>query len=159
MQLFENFAFYFEQKGDEAECRNAQFSLYFSLLIFIAYCVITVLIGFGKSQDDGNIQIVLHFLYMVQQLSFFLRYKPLSNTKEIDLYISASGVQLMTFVCLVMTPAFPFKYFAFPVAFTYSVGFWGVYFQALTNDIRWHEASIKYFTYALPSVFIAYVHQ
>ena len=23
MQLFENFAFYFEQKGDEAECRNA----------------------------------------------------------------------------------------------------------------------------------------
>ena len=86
MQLFESIALYFDHRGNEAECRNALFSLYFSLAIFIVYCIITVLIGFGKNQDDGNIQIILQILYMAQQISFFVRYKPLSNAKELELY-------------------------------------------------------------------------
>jgi len=45
---------------------------------------------------------------MMQQVQFAVRYSPITKPKEMDPYLNASGLQLLTFVCLVMTPNFPF---------------------------------------------------
>ena len=139
--------------------KNSQFSLYLSLFILIAYVIVTLLIKLGKNQTDSNIQIILYFLYMMQQVQFAVRYQPMTKPKEMDSYLNASGLQLLTFVCLVMTPNFPFAQFIFPVTTIYSVGYWGMFVKGKQSDILLQEALLKFVTYALVSVFVAYAHQ
>ena len=74
-------------------------------------------------------------------------------------YLSASGMQLLTFVCLIMAPSFPLRDFMIPVTFVFGIGFWGVYLKQNAINIGWYEVSFKFVTYALTSVSIAFVYQ
>jgi hypothetical protein len=99
----------------------------------MAYWLITLLMGSAASSkhqtDSSTTQIVLYFLYVVQHIHFAVRYQPLTKPSQMDAYLTACGVQLLIFTCLIMTPSFALKLWAAPVGLIFSVGFWGVYIK------------------------------
>ena len=63
IQLMENIAMYFLHEGNEIDYKNAMYSLYFSLFIFLTYGIITFIIW--KNKSDSTICTILYFIYML----------------------------------------------------------------------------------------------
>ena len=74
-------------------------------------------------------------------------------------YLTASSMQLVVFVTLVLTPSTPLKYFVVPVTVIHSLGFWGVYVLAEEKGIGLLQAVVKFLTHALLSLSINFFYQ
>jgi hypothetical protein len=152
VQLVDNTVLYSQGK-------TSQYSLILSLFIFTAYLIVTSVIKSGIKQTGSNIQIIIYVLYIAQQVQFASRYQPMNKLKEMDLYLNATCVQLLTFVCLVMGPTLPITQWICPVTIVYSFSYWGIYIMGKQSNGGVQEVLVKFVTYALLSVFVALVHQ
>ena len=101
--------------------------------------------------------VLAHLIFAVQQVHLCLRYSPLQSSEGMTKFRTESTMQLFWFVCLVVGPLVPSKYFVIPTCLFYSSSYWGVYLNATKCDITMSEAIYRYVCYTLTIVIVAYI--
>ena len=135
------------------------FSCQITGFIFVVYICMTLLTEHNCIRVEAVNQIIFYFIYLMQQINSVVRYQPLTNKADMAPYLTASSMQMMVFVCLVVTPCIPYEQFVAPVGTIYSFGYWTMFFMAPEKNVTLKEAAIQYVLYAVLGVFVAYFQQ
>ena len=105
LYLSEDIAKFDKKQGDKS---HELFTLQIGIFILFGYFLMSAMV-FSVKDRNASFYILAHFIFTMQQIHLIIRNSPLTTKEGVTELMTASVIEMITFVCLVVGPLIPFR--------------------------------------------------